>query len=379
MHAVEASIVKPGACSLRCGRLCIAVVVLSLVALSSALSLAYHIADPVIADGLPLGPVAGAVPNRIMFVYPVDLLSTAPRSRSESVVAENMRRAVAVLSRTDDLPPPEVVVLDSARCADVVARAAGRRLLRFYNSLKVPSTKWDICRAAALYADGGILMEPDLQPRFDVRRLFTSTTGFSAVLESSRPPARSWYSHLLPSMGTSPPASPSTGNGGKPAAAGAPTSSAADVPPSVESPLVGTAHRFVPSFVAATPKHPVLRKLMASLRHLASSDAHDTYAPGVGMTLLYRAYEEWHSESSGQATQTSKLFRQAWLETWGQAGSVQGGMLAGVERQPSNGGGCNIVVYDPMSYKVPFYLHSVGTPACPAASSGLRIGKQWWK
>ena len=378
---------KPGLC--RCGRYSLAVAILGLLALSSVFSLSYNVGDSPVGAGARLGPVGlGVIPNRLVFVYPVDLLAAAPRSKAEEVLAANMRHTVEVFTHTgsEDVPPPQVVVYDNARCEEVVGRVASATLAARYAALRVPASKRDICRGAALYDAGGIMFEPDLRARFDMRRLLHPGIEFSAVLESVKPPAKTWYSHILPSMSATASGAIHTWDGSMDAGAGAgdtattatTTTTAAAAAEAVGH--VGATRRFVPSFVAAAPGHPVMATYLGYLEGLGDLGQDDAYVPHMGSALLYKAYDAWSAEEPEEVAVASKLFREGWLDTWYQAGSVLGGLLSHVERQAAGSGCCcNVVVYDPESYNAPFFLHAVGSQGCASPTSRLRLGKQWWK
>lgn len=351
-----ADVHKPGCCRLSCHRTCLAVVLLGLCALTSIVGLSVNrLSHAPGRDVTPLGGVAiGAIPNTLVFTYPYDVLNRETRSAMEDTIASNVRRTVSKYSHgAGDPPAPTVLMYDDERCEGVIRRVASDTLAEYYKATAIVANKRDLCRVAALYEVGGFSFAPDVHARFDVRRILASCVEFSAVLSSTRPVAKSWYSHILPAAFTR-----STGSSH-----------------STDESSSDRARRFVPSFVAAVRGHPVLKTYLEYMEDLAHSDDNHSYVPDMGSSLLYKAFSAWSQENPSNAAHKTKLFREGWLDTWHQTGSVPGGMLRHVERQSGSGCCCNAVVYDPESYNVPFYSHTVGSQACSKPKSKLRLGK----
>jgi hypothetical protein len=244
------------------------------------------------------------IPRKLFTTYKKDLTSSShPKfSIQEESCAENLRGAVKLHSNFN------FTFMDDSACKALIADVAGEKLAASFSQETNGWSKAEICKAAAIYSAGGFYMDPDLNFRLHLQEVVHHNTTFIA------------------------------------------------------SRSVGDKAQFFQGFVGASRRHPVLKRFLSLLGQYYDG-LHKLECPGdnscnLGPRLLYEAYEEWLSSGDGvNGSDTPASSAQLMVESWKQAVPKVDKL---VQSQDGIGCCCDVVIYDPESFVVPFYSRFPG-------------------
>jgi Glycosyltransferase sugar-binding region containing DXD motif len=282
-----------------------------------------------------ISPVAThlhAIPNNLIFTYNNNLLQTWIRTRQlvprtilglyrlgfqifpnswipslQDLVSEkqiflrrNVRNVISMYK------PQRVYFLNDPDCIGLL-----REYYREFAAIMQPKfllekgmIRGDICRGLALYKYGGLYMDVDIESRVVVWPLLPVGTSFASVWEHG-------------------------------------------------------SQDIFQSFLAATPRHPIIQRYLDLFRIYYQGKLRDTINHKKGVVLLRMAYDQVTSQSN--ATWRSTL--QMWNETLYNPNFNDNVGLAQEHQHRQGGGGlCNYLVIDSRG-NVPFWSHTPGSSA----------------
>ena len=201
-----------------------------------------------------------------------------------------------------------VVFYDDDACA-LLLQEVEPRLMRHWRNETRDMHRSALCRGAALLKTGGLVFDAELECRLDVRKLIFAQTRFVAPFAVPR-----------------------------------------NIAPVGKEPVL-TGRVFLPSFVGAAPRHPILRDFVSRMLDWYEGgqptlDACDS--DFMGSCLLLRAFNAVGEER-----------RQMWEEM--HANDIPADEIRrSVGAQDGEGCCCNFLVYDKLTRKIPFWSHAVG-------------------
>lgn len=251
---------------------------------------------------------AGApeIPNLLIFTHRLDLLQAKSEElqSTEQALRANAQNTIE-LHRDQNA---SVVFYDDDACA-LLLQEVEPRLMRHWRNETRDMHRSALCRGAALLKTGGLVFDAELECRLDVRKLIFAQTRFVAPFAVPR-----------------------------------------NIAPVGKEPVL-TGRVFLPSFVGAAPRHPILRDFVSRMLDWYEGgqptlDACDS--DFMGSCLLLRAFNAVGEER-----------RQMWEEM--HANDIPADEIRrSVGAQDGEGCCCNFLVYDKLTRKIPFWSHAVG-------------------
>ena len=250
---------------------------------------------------------ARTVPRLLLLTHSRDLL-TANASRldkRESVLQRNTMRTVDVMRAADDAgEQPQVRFIDDEACADILRRSLPQLLPHMPPTGEGPAVRDAICRGAALLDTGGVFLNAEVAAREPMWALLRANSTFVATYSTDR-------------------------------------------------------QSFTPAFVAAPPRSPVVERYLRLLLEWLRRGRPKLERP-VASTLLKLAYDSLEA----QVAPTAQLWQEADLHDSAVARRLSAAAV--VAPQLGTGPACNLVIYDPVSKRAPFFSHAVGADAACA-------------
>ena len=269
---------------------------------------------------------AGApeIPNLLIFTHRLNLLRAKEEELqgAELALRSNAQNTIE-LHRDQNAT---VVFHDDASCVQLL-QDVEPRLVRHWQNETRDMYRSALCRGAALLKTGGLLFDAELECRLDVRRLIFAHTRFVAPFAVPH-----------------------------------------NIAPDGKDPVL-TGRVFLPSFLGAAPRHPIIRNFVARMLawYEGGQPTFDNCdSDFMGSCLLLRAFNAVGEER-----------RQMWEEM--HANDIPADEIRrSVGSQDGEGCCCNFLVYDKLTRKIPFWSHAVGAnPGTCDARSSSDDGWSW--
>lgn len=247
---------------------------------------------------------AHRIPPRMVFTYKFDLLKAAPASLSwrERIFHKNLLNTVKVNGLNGQVT---VDFYDDARCHAAISEF-NSSLAGHFDREPQGMFKADICRGAALWKEGGLYMDIDLEARQSVWDIIGHKVEFASVREAGENAQKLW-------------------DKGDP--------------------------RFFQALLGTAPQSELMRMYLQYL--LEYYNGKRQVSGYVGVHLMGQAYHDtlWHTEKEAVL---SHIFREEKLTP-----ATQKSFEGHVAMQRGTGCCCNFIVVDAKTYRVPFYSRAV--------------------
>lgn len=124
------------------------------------------------------------IPNKLLLNYKESMGTLlAYRAMDEKATEHGALLLPAISKMMDMMDGAEVVFADDKQCRDYIERAHSKALARFFDEQATGMYKSDICRFAMLYEEGGYYFDNEMDLMKDVRKMDLKGASFVSVTE----------------------------------------------------------------------------------------------------------------------------------------------------------------------------------------------------
>ena len=244
------------------------------------------------------------IPLHLHFSYKHNLLDAGANdfTDQERRAADNIRRTISLNSKNTsaDGIRARVTFHDDAACLSLLNRTVGNLEMHVAKETN-GQRKAHICMVAAIYKHGGYFADPDLNFRLQMREFVQTDTTF------------------------------------------------------ISSYAVGFKDRFFQGFAGCTARHPIMRLYLDLMQEVYDGkyekECFSDSKCNMGPRILYEAFSKWNKRQ--EIPNHVQILDEHWKQSNPQIDKA-------VPSQDGIGCCCDVVVFDPKTLAVPFYVRFPG-------------------